>query len=154
MGLGLPTCLASSRSGAGWMKLHRIRRVSPRSASLRLRCRRNVRELRELGQPSQLLPHDASRSPCPTVPSAYAEGERFKPPILEDAATYVGLARDCRVDADLAILPNRTHMTAVEELVSREDPSFLLIMAFVHRLSEVGPRTHLADPDRCPTPIR
>ena len=83
-----------------------------------------------------------------------AEGERSKPPILEDAATYVGLARDCRVDADLAILPNRTHMTAVEELVSREDPSFLLIMAFVHRLSEVGPRTHLADPDRCPTPIR
>ncbi len=82
-----------------------------------------------------------------------AEAERFKPPILEDAATYVGLARDCLVDAELAILPDRTHMTAIERLVSREDPTFRLIVDFVNRLSEEGTREHLADRDRCPMPV-
>ncbi len=83
-----------------------------------------------------------------------AEGERFKPPILEDAAEYVGLARDCRVDADLSILRERNHMTAVERMTSRDDPTFRLIVAFVDRLAEQGPATDLADPDRCPTPVR
>ena len=79
-----------------------------------------------------------------------AEEERFKPPILADAAVFVGIARDCGVDADIAILPDRDHMSAVERLVSSNDPTFQLIADFIERLAQNGPRSHQANPDACP----
>lgn len=45
-------------------------------------------------------------------------------------------------------------MTAVERMTSRDDLTFRLIVAFIDRLSDHGPATHLADPNRCPTPVR
>ena len=64
-----------------------------------------------------------------------AEAERYKPPILADAAIYVGAARDADVDADIAILPDRTHYSSIRLLASPDDPTRRLITAFVRRLS-------------------
>lgn len=102
---------------------------------------------------SSLFPLAFVGAHLPPFLALIAEEERFKPPILEDAAAYVGLARDCRVDADLSILPGRNHMSAVGLMTSRDDPTFRLIVAFIDRLAEHGPTPHLADTDRCPTSV-
>lgn len=60
-----------------------------------------------------------------------AEAERFFPPILRDAAEFVGraLARDAV--ADLAILDDRRHMTAIRRMVTVDDPAVVKIVEFV-----------------------
>jgi acetyl esterase/lipase len=82
-----------------------------------------------------------------------AEEERFKPPILDDAATYVGLARDCQVDAELAIISDRSHNTMIEGLVRGDDPTFRRIADFVHRLSTSGPLRHQSEVENCPVSV-
>jgi arylformamidase len=64
-----------------------------------------------------------------------AKMERFQPPILEDAAIFVGAAGEAGVDADLAILPDRNHFSSIRQLVSPEDFTFRLIVSFIQRLS-------------------
>lgn len=60
-----------------------------------------------------------------------AEAERFFPPILRDAAEFVGRALGHGAQADIAILANRRHMTAVQMMVSADDPGVLRVIEFV-----------------------
>ena len=60
-----------------------------------------------------------------------ADGERFFPPILRDAAEFVGRARAVKAEADLFILPNRRHMSALERMVTPDDEAVVKIVNFV-----------------------
>lgn len=60
-----------------------------------------------------------------------AEAERFFPPILRDAAEFVGRALAAGAEADLAILADRRHMTAIRMMVTAEDPAVVEVMKFV-----------------------
>lgn len=60
-----------------------------------------------------------------------AEGERFFPPILRDAAEFVGRALAAGADADIAILANRRHMTAIQMMVTIDDPAVVKVTEFV-----------------------
>lgn len=60
-----------------------------------------------------------------------AEDERFFPPVLRDAAEFVGRAQVAGAKADLAILAGRKHMTAILKMVSPTDPAVLQISAFI-----------------------
>lgn len=60
-----------------------------------------------------------------------AEDERFFPPILRDAAEFVGRALIHGADADLAILENRRHMSAVQMMVTADDPAVVKLVEFV-----------------------
>lgn len=60
-----------------------------------------------------------------------AEGERFFPPVLRDGAEFVGRALAAGADADIAILPNRRHMTAIQMMVTVDDPAVVKVTDFV-----------------------
>lgn len=72
-------------------------------------------------------------SHLPSTLVLIAEAERFQPPILEDAAIFVGAAREAGVDADLAILPDRKHYSSIRQLVSPDDYTFRLIIDFIRQ---------------------
>ena len=80
-----------------------------------------------------------------------AEAERFKPPILEDAAAFVGLARDCEVDADLAILEAQTHYSSIRGTHSADDPTLRRVITFIQRIHGGGIVKPQADTSRCPS---
>lgn len=73
--------------------------------------------------------HVSARLPPTLV--LIAEAERFFPPILRDAAEFVGRALVHGVDADLAILDDRRHMTAISMMVTDDDPAVVKIVEFV-----------------------
>ncbi len=85
----------------------------------------------------------------PPILVLLADAERFKPPILEDGSKFVGLARDCEVDAEIRILDDRNHMTALLSMSEASDPGLETVMRFADRLMRDGPRVYLADKDRC-----
>jgi acetyl esterase/lipase len=60
-----------------------------------------------------------------------AEAERFFPPILRDAAEFVGRALAQGAEADLVILANRRHMTAIQMMVTADDPAVVTVIDFV-----------------------
>lgn len=60
-----------------------------------------------------------------------AEGERFFPPILRDGAEFVGRALAAGAEADLIVLEGRRHMSALEMMVTADDPTLKLVMDFV-----------------------
>lgn len=60
-----------------------------------------------------------------------AEAERFFPPVLRDAAEFVGRAQAAGAKVDLAILADRKHMTAIQMMVTPTDPAVLHVSAFV-----------------------
>lgn len=60
-----------------------------------------------------------------------ADAERFFPPILRDAAEFVGRALVHGAQADIAILANRRHMTAVQMMVRTDDPAVIKVIEFV-----------------------
>lgn len=60
-----------------------------------------------------------------------AEGERFFPPILRDGAEFVGRALAAGAEAELIVLENRRHMSAIEMMVTAEDPTLRLVVDFV-----------------------
>lgn len=62
-----------------------------------------------------------------------AEQERFFPPILRDAAEFVGRAMSANGDAaiDLVVLDDRQHMSALERMVTVDDPAIQIIREFV-----------------------
>lgn len=60
-----------------------------------------------------------------------AEAERFFPPILRDAAEFVGRALAHGADAELVILADRRHMTAIQRMVSADDPAVVRVIEFV-----------------------
>jgi acetyl esterase/lipase len=73
--------------------------------------------------------HVSARLPPTLV--LIAEAERFFPPILRDAAEFVGRARVHRADADLAVLEHRRHMTAIQMMVTVDDPAVVKVVEFV-----------------------
>jgi len=73
--------------------------------------------------------HVSERLPPTLV--VIAEAERFFPPILRDAAEFVGRALVHGADADLAILDNRRHTTAIEMMVTVDDAAVVKVVAFV-----------------------
>ena len=60
-----------------------------------------------------------------------AEDERFFPPVLRDGAEFVGRALASGAEADLVILADRTHRTAIESMVTDDDPAVVTILEFV-----------------------
>lgn len=60
-----------------------------------------------------------------------AEAERFFPPILRDAAEFVGRAQAAGAKADLAILADRKHMTAIQMMITPTDPAVVRVASFV-----------------------
>jgi acetyl esterase/lipase len=60
-----------------------------------------------------------------------AEGERFFPPILRDGAEFVGRALSAGTEADLIVLEDRRHMSALEMMVTADDPTLRLVVDFV-----------------------
>lgn len=60
-----------------------------------------------------------------------AEDERFFPPILRDGAEFVGRALSQGATADLVVLPERRHMTAIQMMVTTADPGVQLVADFV-----------------------
>lgn len=73
--------------------------------------------------------HVSKRLPATLI--LIAEAERFFPPILRDAAEFVGRALVQGADADLVILANRRHMTAIQMMVTADDPAVVKVIAFV-----------------------
>jgi len=61
-----------------------------------------------------------------------AEEERFFPPILRDASEFVGRALAAGAEADLVILPDRRHATALEYMANPGDPTMELVVRFIH----------------------
>lgn len=60
-----------------------------------------------------------------------AEAERFFPPILRDAAEFVGRALVADAEADIVILDDRRHVTAIRMMVAPDDPAVARIVEFV-----------------------
>ncbi len=60
-----------------------------------------------------------------------AEGEQFYPPVLADAAEFVGRALDVGADASLSILKDRKHFTSITSMVTDDDPTVLQVVEFV-----------------------
>lgn len=73
--------------------------------------------------------HVSARLPPTLV--LIAEAERFFPPILRDAAEFVGRALAQGADADLAILDDRRHMTAIRMMITADDPAVGKVVEFV-----------------------
>lgn len=60
-----------------------------------------------------------------------AEAERFFPPNLRDAAEFIGKAKVHGAEADLAVLEDRRHMTAIQMMVTTDDPAIVKVAEFV-----------------------
>jgi arylformamidase len=60
-----------------------------------------------------------------------AEEERFFPPILRDGAEFVGRALAAGAKANLHILYNRTHMSAIKNMVVSDDMAVIKILEFI-----------------------
>jgi acetyl esterase/lipase len=72
-----------------------------------------------------------------------AEAEPFFPPVLRDAAEFVGRALAAGASADLAILSGRKHSTAIQLMVTPTDPAVLRLAEFVApRLQHERQRHH------------
>ena len=70
----------------------------------------------------------------PPILVLVAEAERFQPPILEQGAIFVRKSREAGVDADIEILKDRKHYSAVRMLVSPDDPTLNTIIKFIYRV--------------------
>jgi acetyl esterase/lipase len=62
-----------------------------------------------------------------------AESEQVQPPILESARQFAQRMRDVGRTADVEVLPDRSHISAVEMMADPLDPTFLRIVGFVAR---------------------
>lgn len=86
-----------------------------------------------LEQRNEAVPavHVSERLP-PTL-ILIAEAERYFPPILRDAAEFVGRALTHDAEADLVVLPDRRHMTAIQMMVTTDDPAVVRVLEFVRK---------------------
>ncbi len=82
-------------------------------------------------QRSAAVPADHVSDRLPPTLVLIAEGERFFPPILRDAAEFVGRALAAGADADLVILADRRHITAIRMMVTDDDPAVVKVTEFV-----------------------
>ncbi len=62
-----------------------------------------------------------------------AEAERFQPPILEEAAAFARKLREAGVDADVRILEDRDHMSAIEKMPEPRDAAFGIVLELIGR---------------------
>ncbi len=70
-------------------------------------------------------------SHVPRFLALVAESERFQPPILEEAAAFARKLFEAGVEADVRILYDRKHMSAVERMSEPGDPTFQLVLGFI-----------------------
>lgn len=84
-----------------------------------------------LQQRNDVVPAAHVTSQLPPSLILIADAERFFPPVLRDAAEFVGRAQSAGATADLVILRDRTHMTAVKMMVTSTDPAVMHVEAFV-----------------------
>ncbi len=86
------------------------------------------------------LDSDPSRFVGPHVPPTLivvAEQERFRPPILEQAAHFVDLMYRAARPADIAIVPG-SHMTSIADVTKPGDPTFDVILRFIRDPGAAG----------------
>lgn len=79
------------------------------------------------------LASDPSRFVGSHVPPALiviAERERFRPPILEQAAHFVDLMYKAGRPADIVIVPG-SHVSSIADITRVDDPTFTAIMRFI-----------------------
>ncbi len=91
--------------------------------------------------PADYRDADPSRHVAPGAPPMLiliAEGERFQPPILEQAKRFAEDMRGVGVPVEIMVLPGRVHMTALYQLADPKDPGLLKILGFVRDLSTEG----------------
>jgi len=82
-------------------------------------------------QRNDAVPAEHVTAAQPPMLVLIADAERFFPPVLRDAAEFVGRSLTAGADVDIAILPNRTHMTAIQRMVTAEDAAVVKVMEFV-----------------------
>jgi len=66
-----------------------------------------------------------------------AEQERFLPPVLEQAAHFVGLMYEADRPADIVIVPG-SHRSSIADIVRPGDPTFAAILRFVDHPDAAG----------------
>lgn len=111
---------APSRYEASWVPADRVDDYMKEEAAFVSLAQRNA------AVPSL---HVSERLPPTLV--LIAEGERFFPPVLRDAAEFVGRARARGAEADIAILNDRGHMTAIRMMIRPDDPAVVEVADFV-----------------------
>jgi len=84
-----------------------------------------------LEQRNDAVPAPHVTAALPPTLVLIADSERFFPPVLRDAAEFVGRAQVAGAKADLAILADRKHMSTIQKMVSPTDPTVVQIAAFV-----------------------
>lgn len=114
------TDIPPSRYEASWVPPNRVADYIEREAAFVSLEQRNA---------AVPAAHVSDRLPPTLV--LIAEAERFFPPILRDAAEFVGRALARGVDAELALLENRRHMTAIRMMVTTDDPAIVRVIEFV-----------------------
>ncbi|HEX9942207.1 MAG TPA: alpha/beta hydrolase [Thermoanaerobaculia bacterium] len=72
-------------------------------------------------------------SHVPPFLALVAETERFQPPILEEAAAFARKLQEAGVEADVRVLEDRKHMSAVEKMPEPDDPTFRIVLDFIRR---------------------
>lgn len=65
-----------------------------------------------------------------------AEAEQEQPPVLKTNREFVAEARTLGNEAEIQILPGRTHMSAIRRLGEPDDPAFAFILNFIHRRTQ------------------
>lgn len=89
-----------------------------------------------LSEKNNAVPTKHVSSDLPPMLILIGEHERFYPPILRDAAEFVGRALDAEADkVDIKILEDRTHMSAIQRMTNTTDPTIQLIKEFIFELS-------------------
>ena len=86
---------------------------------------------RSIEQRNDAVPSRHVSATLPNMLVIVAEGERFFPPILRDAAEFVGRALAAGATAELVILPHRRHMTAIRMMVDPLDEGIQLVADFI-----------------------
>lgn len=84
-----------------------------------------------LQQLNDAVPATHVSAQLPPTLTLIADAESFFPPILRDAAEFVGRAQTAGAKADLAIPADRKHMTAIQMMVTPTDPAVMHVAAFV-----------------------
>jgi len=67
-----------------------------------------------------------------------AEGEQEQPPVSRTNLKFVESARALGNEADCAVLPERTHMSAIRKLSEPGDPVFAVVLDFIRKFADTA----------------
>lgn len=84
-----------------------------------------------LQQRKEVVPASYADENLPPFLLLIAEKERFFPPILRDGSEFVGRALVADADADIIILNDRSHMSAINNMTTPDDPGVQCVVSFV-----------------------